>query len=400
MSWPRKLLGDLCSVITKGSTPTSYGMAYVASGVPFLRVQNLDNGLALDRDVLFVSEETHQASARSKILPGDVLLSIAGTIGRSAIVPETAPPLNCNQAVAIIRISGPLDRNYLRNWLQTPDAQNQMRGAQVTATISNLSLTQVGRLEVPLPPLEEQLRITALLGQANALRAKRRHALAKLGTLTQSLFSEVFASVLTNGTRHNLSELIEEFRYGTSNKSEGAGYPALRIPNVIGGSLNLQELKLVPADDAEFERLQLRDGDLLFVRTNGNPDFVGRCAVFQAESVRLRGFDPARFIYASYLIRARLKTDVILPLFLQEFLAMPEGRRALRSRCKTSAGQYNINTEGLGALPVPVPPLTLQRKFEKHLAVVTALKAAQQRALLKHDALFASLQHRAFNGEL
>jgi type I restriction enzyme S subunit len=162
----------------------------------------------------------------------------------------------------------------------------------------------------------------------------------------------------------------------------------------------LTELKTVPVEPSEFERLQLLPGDLLFVRTNGNPDNVGRCAVFDPSLVEKTGYDKHRFIYASYLIRARLKKSLLKPLVLQHYLSVGEGRRALRARCKTSAGQYNINTESLAAIPLPVLPPSLQERFSERVDAIESLKADQRASIVELDALFASLQHRAFRGEL
>jgi type I restriction enzyme S subunit len=197
-----------------------------------------------------------------------------------------------------------------------------------------------------------------------------------------------------------LDELGAEFRYGTSVKSSTIGKPTLRIPNVIGGSIDLSDLKLVPVTNEEFERLRLFDGDFLFVRTNGNPDFVGRCALFDSRQILLLGLEADQFIYASYLIRARIPHEEVEPVFLRDYLLGAEGRRRLRARCKTSAGQYNINTEGLGAIAVPLPAYILQREFAERVEGVERVRAIHRTATSEIDVLFASLQHRAFRGEL
>ena len=256
------------------------------------------------------------------------------------------------------------------------------------------------REAIPIPPLPEQRRIAAILDQAETLRTQRRAALAQLDSLTQSLFLDMFGGALASPNRVAMGELVGEFRYGTSEKSGASGFPALRIPNVASGALDLNELKTVAVEAPEFDRLRLLSGDLLFVRTNGNPDYVGRCAVFEPALVFGTGFDPNKFIYASYLIRARLKGSNLSPLVLQHYLAEGEGRRALRARCKTSAGQYNINTEGLGSIPIPIFPLPLQQTFATRIQAIEALKATHRAALAQLDALFAALQQRAFAGQL
>lgn len=296
---------------------------------------------------------------------------------------------------------GLADGRYLHHFLRQPEirvaGERRMTGSGGQRRVPENFLAG---LELPLPPLPEQRRIAAILDQADALRAKRREALTQLDSLAQSIFLEMFSDEMGGNSRLPLKHFAEEFRYGTSQKSTSHGYPALRIPNVVGGEIDLGELKTVPVDDAEFARLKLVDDDVLFVRTNGNPEYVGRCAVFQAEAVADSGFSPDDFIYASYLIRLRLKTDELKPLVLQAYLLTGEGKRALRSYCKTSAGQFNINTEGLGAIAVPAFRYAQQLKFEQRVAGIRQQRAKLLGSAAKLDALFSSLQHRAFQGTL
>ncbi len=300
-----------------------------------------------------------------------------------------------NNHAHVLRPKPHVDLGYLCRVLENYDVSPFVTGT----TRGKLTKGGAQSIPIPIPSLQVQRRIADILDRAEALRAKRRAALAQLDTLTQSIFLDLFGdgSLLPKAS---LSGLTAEFRYGTSNKSASDGKPALRIPNVAGGRLNLSEIKTVPVDAAEFGRLRLFDGDLLFVRTNGNPDFVGRCAVFESSAVRGAGFDGDQFIFASYLIRARLKPGIVTPIFLREFLLGQQGRQLLRAGSKTSAGQFNINTETLGGLPIPTPPMKLQQTFAHRIAAVEKLKSAQRASLSELDALFASLQHRAFRGEL
>ena len=309
----------------------------------------------------------------------------------------------CSTDILPILPGSNLERRFLCYFLRQPSMVDYANSRAAGANLPRLSPSALAGFEIPLPPLAEQRRIAEVLDRAEALRAKRRAALAQLDSLTQSLFLDLFGDPKANPKGwpiKTLGDLVAEFRYGSSNKSANQGKPALRIPNVAGGTIDLTNLKLVPVDVAEFERLRLRDGDLLFVRTNGNPDFVGRCAVFDSKAAATSGFAGNEFIFASYLIRARLTATNIAPVFLREYLLGDEGRRQLRSRSKTSAGQFNINTESLGAIPVPLPPTTLQREFARRVRAVEALKTAQRASLAELDALFATLQHRAFRGEL
>src|SRR5262245_19386124 len=114
MNFETARLQDVTSTITKGTTPTTLGLPFSESGIPFLRAQNLQGGrVDLSTDRLFIPPETHTALFRSVIRPLDVLVSIAGTIGRAAVVSPDAPEMNCNQAVAIVRLRESIDPRYL-----------------------------------------------------------------------------------------------------------------------------------------------------------------------------------------------------------------------------------------------------------------------------------------------
>ena len=330
----------------------------------------------------------------AKLLPaGTLLLSIFATIGRTALLGVDAAT---NQAIAglLIKDSSRVDGNYLRRYLEfaSEGLANQGRGVAQ----ANINLSMLRSHPVPVPPMQEQRRIAAVLNAADALRAKRRLAIAKLDSLTQAVFVDMFGS--ENLEPVPLADLAE-FRYGTSGKAATNGPATLRIPNVVGGEVSYKDIKRVPVSEEELGRLRLNDGDLLFVRSNGNPEYVGRCAVFSQRVADRAGFaEPV--IFASYLIRARLQQDRIHSTFASVFLNGPRGRRALSGKCKTSAGQYNLNTKGLGSVSLPLPPASIQEEFNNRIEQVRDRVAVDQQQLTHLDKLFASLQQRAFRGEL
>lgn len=252
---------------------------------------------------------------------------------------------------------------------------------------------------IPVPPLEEQRRIVDLLARAEGIVRLRREAQQKAAELIPAIFIDMFGDPATNPNGWpvlSMGELVGEFRYGTSQKSGPVGVPVLRIPNVVDGAMDLTEVKLVSLTQAEHERLRLVDGDLLFVRTNGNPDFVGRCSVYDSKGLSAAGFDGSECVYASYLIRARLADSRVSPAYLQAYLSSRRGRQLLRERAKTSAGQFNLNIDGLGSLPVPVPLQPLQRSFAERLERVGSMSSLHRSAQSAADASFQSLLARAF----
>lgn len=395
-------LGDVALSLQDGPFGSNLKSShYVDRGVRVVRLQNIGVGYFDDRDRAFVTEEHFARLRKYESRPGDVLIATLG----DPIVRACRQPPSVETALHkadCLRLRCDPERiapEYLVQFLNSDILQAQAKGLAHGQTRPRVNLSQVRSVMIPLPSLEEQRRLADILDQADALRTKRRAALAHLDALTQSIFVEMFGDV-SEWPSKELLTVVTEFRYGTSVKSQEHGRPALRIPNVVGGTIDFRNLKLVPVTPAEFERLQLTAGDLLFVRTNGNPKYVGRCAVFDPAAVASSGFQPDEFVFASYLIRARLDVAAMSPIYLREFLLGHNGRRALRSRCKTSAGQFNINIEGLGSIPIPQPPLSLQQSFAKRVGHVELASIRPRQSLTQLDSLFASLQHRAFRGEL
>jgi len=186
-------LADHVEIVTKGTTPTSVGFDFADSGVPFVRVQDLVGGTVdVDAIELFISDETHRALRRSILKPADVLVSIAGTIGRIAVVPKDAPEMNCNQAIALVRTAPGLVPEYLQAWMNTGHAQQQMIGSRVTGTISNLSLTRIRDLRLPVPQLTEQRDFAARIAQLNQVVGKASAHMTGLASLFSSLQQRAF----------------------------------------------------------------------------------------------------------------------------------------------------------------------------------------------------------------
>lgn len=130
--WPTVQLREVAELITKGATPTTYGLDYVESGVTFVRVNNItDDGRLALSDCLHVNERTHALFGRSQLKVDDVLLTIAGSIGRSAVVDESALPANCNQAVALIRLKKGAEPGFVARLLSSPLGKSKIEAATV-----------------------------------------------------------------------------------------------------------------------------------------------------------------------------------------------------------------------------------------------------------------------------
>jgi type I restriction enzyme S subunit len=282
---------------------------------------------------------------------------------------------------------------YLRQEVVRKEAGRNMTGSAGQKRVPSKFLAET---LIPLPPLDEQKRIAAILTKADRLRRLRRYARELSDGYLGSVFLEMFGDPVSNPMGwevKTLSDLKTRFAYGTNAKCyyESEGLPVFRIPNVLGQKIDLSDLKYAVLPKKEAEKLLLVPGDLIFVRTNGNPDYVGRCAVFDLD---------AQYLYASYLIRARLNLEKINPWFLETYLRTESGRRAMSPYIRTTAGQSNIGMEGLGQIPVPLPPLPLQEKYAQIVHRFERLRAQHREAERQAEHLFQTLLHRAFRGEL
>ena len=399
MNWPTVKLKDEARLITKGTTPTTLGLKFLKEGIPFLRAQNLvDGSVSVAADPIFISPETHDALRRSKIQPSDVLISIAGTIGRAAIVPNDAVEMNCNQAVAIVRPSDRIDRRFFLHWLSGSDALAQVTQSTVTGVISNLSLGQIGNLEVPLPSLTEQRRIAAILDKADAIRRKREQALTLADDFLRSVFLEMFGDPAENergwpvSPLGDLGDVQGGLQVTAKRVAMGLTLPYLRVANVYRDRLNLDEIKQINLSESEFKRVRLEGGDILIVEGHGNPDEIGRAAIWDGS------IDPC--VHQNHLIRFRANRKRALPDFISRFLNSDGGRQQLIGAGRTTSGLNTISTRKVKEVSVPLPPVALQEQFAHVVRKQVALTSRLLGQKVMANDLFAALSQRAFAGDL
>ncbi len=359
--------------------------------MPYLRNPNVRWFDVDTSDLKMMPFEDHEHE-RYGLRAGDIVICEGGEAGRAAIWDGRLPDLKFQKAIHRVRPGPNLHNRYFVHRIMA-DHQNGRLGDYLTgATIKHLTGQDLGRYTFPLPPLTEQRRIAEVLDQAEALRAKRRAAFAQLDNLTQSLFFDLFGgpqSILKKWPTKKLGELLEFLTSGSRGWAEyysDSGDLFLRIQNVRRNQLLLDDIAYVNAPNtAEAKRTKVQPGDVLLSITAD----LGRTAVVP------EGLGPA-FINQHLSI---LRTTALVPRFLSAYFVSPVGERQVlgRNRQGVKAG---LNFDDIRSFIVPVPPLELQREFARRVAAVERLKVSGRAALAELDALFASLQHRAFRGEL
>lgn len=388
MSWPSTPLGDLCT-LDIGKTPSRAEAAFWRDGThPWLSISDMSQGRDLRNTKEYVTDQGIRSANMRMVDPGTLLLSYKLSIGK---VGFARIPMYTNEAIAALSgLSGDIYPDYMYWALQHVDL---LQGADRAAMGATLNKAKLKQIPIPVPPLPEQRRIAAILDKADALRGKRRAAIAKLDQLLQSVFLDMFGDPVMNPKGWpvlRISDLLESATYGSSDKASLEGeIPILRMNNLTySGEIDLTDLKYISSDQAK-EKYLARPGDILFNRTNSK-ELVGKTAVYAG---------PTPMAYAGYLVRGRVLKEHA-PEYISAFLNSGWGKKILRGMCKNIVGMANINAKEFGSIELPVPPSHLQVRFQQTVRTIQKHKCTLQSHATQLDTLFASLQHRAFAGTL
>jgi type I restriction enzyme, S subunit len=389
MKYEMVKLGDLATIV-RGSSPRPQGdPRYYGGSIPRLMIEDLTrDGKYVIPKVDSLTEEGAKLSRPMK--KGDLVVTVSGRTGVPAILNVDA----CihDGFVGFRELSEKIDIDYLFHYLSSLTKVTSQQA--VGAIFKNLTTDQLKNIQIPLPPLSIQREIADLLDKADALRRKDRALLQKYEALAQAIFMDMFGDPVKNEKGwevKKLGEVLVTFKYGTNEKSgnylEG-GSPVLRIPNIIGDEISLNDLKYSLLLEKEKQQTLLKKGDLLFVRSNGNPNYIGRSAVFNLDE---------EFSYASYLIRGRMKSENLpLSTYIQFAMSYETYRPIILKKATTTAGNYNINTESLKSLDICIP--NNEELVIFHNALTNIIK--QKKIILKDkdsESLFQTLLQRSFS---
>lgn len=305
----------------------------------------------------------------------------------------------CSTDILPIKPGGSLDRRYLLHYLRTPEMVDHAANNAVGINLPRLNPKTLESFEIPLPPVEEQQRIAAVLDAADALRAKRRQALAKLDSLTQAIFISMFGGPIQNEHGWPTAQLgeIACFVRGITFKPEDvvdAGEAdsiiCLRTKNVQE-ELDLDDLIAVAPKFVKRQEQYLQTGDVLISSAN-SWNLVGKCCWIPELQW------PTSF--GGFVTVLRPTTEIVHRRYLFEWFRHQHVQQLLRSFGRKTTNISNLNLDRCRSMDFPLPPPNLQSRFVK---AVEGIQSHRERITENShllDALFASLQQRAFRGEL
>ena len=387
-------LGDIATVITKGTTPTTLGYDFVDDGVNFVKIESItENGEFLTEKFAHITDECDRKLSRSQLQRNDLLFSIAGAIGRTAIVTEEILPANTNQALAIIRVpEGVIDYSYLKFVLQSPDIVEQFEKKKQGVAQLNISLKDIGDFVIPLRTAEEQKSIVATMDKVSGLIALRKEQLAKLDQLVKSRFIELFGDPVINSKGWPVCELSEYIQFLTSGSRGWAQYFTesgeyfITIKNVKNCRITLDDVQhVVPPDNAEAKRTRVHEGDLLISITAD----LGRTGVVTKDIADYGGY------INQHLTCIRLNKDAVRPLYVAYYMESEAGKSQFQSK-NQSAVKAGLNFNSINSLRLMVPPVELQDEFIAFVEQTDKSKSAIQQSLDKLELLKKALMQEYF----
>lgn len=345
-----------------------------------------------DSQVRITAAGLANSSARL-VPPGSVLVvTRSGVLKHTLPVALTTAPVAINQDMRALVPQSDLDAGYLLHLLRARTSV-VLRWVRAT-TADNFPFDRLLSLEVPLPPLDEQRRVARMLDTLDATRATRGRVCERLNELRDTTLALLHRGGNVVGAARPLGDL-SQVQGGLQISRRRDDYPRrlpyLRVANVHRGRLDLSEIKLLGVTDAEALRCALEVGDLLLVEGHGNPTEIGRAA-------RWDGSVPG-CVHQNHLIRVRCRQHVI-SVYAEAYINSATGRRHLLRAAKTTSGLNTITVSDVRSIPIPMVSLDGQRKFARASEAIGDAERRAVRHLAHLDALFASLQHRAFTGAL
>ncbi|MFF7383686.1 restriction endonuclease subunit S [Streptomyces griseoluteus] len=397
--WVRVNLDEIAEV--QGGIQKQQKRRPVNNAFPFLRVANVGSGSLDLREVHEV--ELFEGELERFVLRAGDLLVVEGNgsiyqLGRAAR--WSGEIENCVHQNHLIRVRpGPaISAKFLELLWNSSVISEQLRSvAASTSGLHTLSTAKLKRVSVPLPPMEEQLRIVAAIEE----QLSRLDAASRVLDVSERRIERYLQAALHEMTSgHSLVSLRDVLGSGLTNgrsvPTRAGGFPVLRLTALADTCVDLSQSKEGDWEESDAEPFFVRRGDFLIARGNGSLSLVGRGSLVADV--------PSPVAYPDTMIRARPDSRKILPEYLRTIWSSVAVRRQIESNARTTAGIYKVNQKILGAIEFPLPDLTIQRVLCDQWSIIEqqARHLAQTVSVSKKrsSSLRRSLLAEAFAGRL
>ncbi|SDE20445.1 restriction endonuclease subunit S [Glycomyces harbinensis] len=362
--------------------PITYGIVQagedVAGGVRYIRPVDMDGHRGVDPDALrTTSPETGAAYARSSLKPGDVVMSIGPSFGKTMVVPEELNGANLTQGTARVAVQSDVHARYIVWALQSQTSVDFWETSIGGATFRALNLGPLAETPIPVPSLEEQHTIASYLDRETARIDTLIEEQMRLIELLRERRIAVLAALMESLGGMTRLKHVSTVQTGVTLNGEGdpaaPEWPYLRVANVQVGYMDLREIKSVRVPLERAAASMLQPGDVLMTE-GGDIDKLGRGALWRGEVPNM--------LHQNHIFAVR-PSEVLDPEFLVYWLDGPIARTYFRTTAKQTTNLAGTNKWTLGNLPVPVPPVVEQRRaveaLDEETTKISALIAETER---------------------
>lgn len=364
--------------------------------IPVISTLNIENGF--DKDKLrYISFQKFETIKRSAIKPGDIVMAKIGSCGKCTFYPEWMPIGIIPANLLKITVSKDIDKKYVYYYFKSQVFKNNLNGITKTTAQPAFNISSFKKLPIPLPPLDVQQKIVSILEKAEETKRLRAQADELTQQLLKSVFLEMFGDPVRNEKGWNsdiLSSYVEiPLNSGWSPvcSEDNNGIAVFSLGNLTDNGLSKEVSKYYQGENPK-KGFDLRYGDILISRSNTR-ELIGRVGMYQ-------GF-PTEVIYPDLMIRIRVNTNVLNPIYFEKLLQTEGLHKSIQKLAHgTSGSMVKISQENLNDLQIITPPLPLQQKFATIVEHTEKIREQQAQSSQQINTLFDSLMKKAFTGEL
>jgi type I restriction enzyme S subunit len=392
-TWKIVNIGNSGLFIADGNYSAKYPSSkeFVSTGIPFIRANNFKNKTIVDNDLYFISPSKHAEITKGHLKSNDVLITTRGNIGELAIVPERHENSNINAQIVLLRCNNDWYPLFLLFVLSSSMVREQLAKLTTGTALKQLPVKNLKKLQIPLPPLEQQIKIASILDAADTYRQKTKALIAKYDELTQSLFLNMFGDPVKNEKGwelkqlHSLVSKLGDGIHGTPVYSEEGEYYFINGNNLQQGKVVIDANTKRVSETEYLKHKKVLGNTTVLVSINGS---IGKVAFYNNEPIIL-GKSACYF----NLIEGSINKTYLYHIIDSPFFLKYASSEATGSTIK------NVSLKSMRNFPIPIPSITIQNQFAERVQAIEVQKVQAQASLEKAEELFNSLLQKAFKGE-
>lgn len=391
-------LGEISEFIRNGASIKQFDNA---DGYPITRIETISN-FKIDFEKMGYANIYELGKYEDYLLKnGDILMSHINSdvhLGKSAVMEDDSKKIIHGMNLLCIRLKKEMaNSKYMYYYFNHKLFRNKLsKIIKKSVNQASFSVTDLKKIDIEIPNIETQKKIVEVLDKAQFLIDKKKEQIELLDELVKSRFIEMFGDPKINPKNWTIMELKNLMLLANNGLSrrgnDEEGNIVLRLVELQNGYIDYTNVNRIKLTESEEKRYLLKEGDFLFARVNGNPDYVGRCAYFKniGENV----------FHNDHIIRVRFDSEILNNDYVTSVLNSKYGKLQMKDKLKTSAGQYTINQTGISEIKIPIPPMELQNEFAEFVTQIDSIRSKMEASLSELEDNFNSLMQKAFKGEL